>query len=136
MRSVRTERYKYIRYFDTTYLKVNRSNIDGSTVKQFYEDNGLMDVEKDVEALYDLYYDVYEMNNLVGDARYADVLEDMRGRLATFMEKTDDPLLDGPIAVRPEWKVNRRESRSSGSSDPNDYESRGLNFKVRERNEY
>lgn len=136
MRSVRTERYKYIRYFDTTYLQVNRSNIDGSTVKQFYEDNGLMDVKKDVEALYDLYYDVYEMNNLAGDARYADVLEDMRARLAAFMEKTDDPLLNGPIAVRPEWKVNRRESRSSGSSDPNDYESRGLNFKVRERNEY
>lgn len=136
MRSVRTKRYKYIRYFDTTYLHVNRSNIDGSEVKQFYEENGLMEIEKDVEALYDLYYDAYEMNNLVDNERYQNVLEDMRNRLRAFMERTDDPLLEGPIEVRPEWKVNRRESRSSGSCDPGDYESLGLNFMVRRRNEY
>lgn len=135
-RAIRTERYKYIRFFDTTYLHVNRSNIDGSTVKQFYEENGLMDVTKDVEALYDLYYDVYETNNLVGDVRYEGVLEDMRNRLKDFMERTSDPLLNGPIQVRAEWKVNRRDSRSSGSSNPDDYESLGLNFEVRDRNEY
>ena len=95
-----------------------------------------MDITKDVEALYDLYYDVYETNNLVGDVRYEGVLEDMRNRLKDFMERTNDPLLNGPIPVRAEWKVNRRDSRSSGSSNPDDYESLGLNFEVRDRNEY
>lgn len=134
-RSVRTERYKYIRYFDLDYLKVNRSNLDGSEVKRFYEENGLMDVRKAPEALYDLYYDQFEKNNLIDDPRYADVVAEMRARLASFMERTADPLLEGQIDIKPEWKVNRREARSSGSSDPDDYESLGLHFSVRKRKE-
>lgn len=133
MRSVRTERYKYIRYFDDEWLRVNQSNIDGSPTKQFFEEHGLADVTKEAECLYDLYYDTYECRNVASDARYADVLAEMRARLHEFMERTNDPLLRGPIEIKPCWKVNRRECVSAGSKDPADYESLGDHFSVRER---
>lgn len=134
VRSVRTRRYKYLRFFDESWLRVNQSNVDGSTVKNYYEEHfGLADVTKDAECLYDLAYDTFETNNVVGDPRYAEVLENMRSRLDGFMRRTNDPLLEGPIEVRPEWKVNRRECVAAGSKDPADYESLGAHFSVRER---
>lgn len=134
VRSVRTRRYKYVRFFDEGWLRVNQSNIDGSLVKNYYEEHfGLADVTKEAECLYDLAYDVFETNNLAADPRYADVLDEMRSRLDDFMRRTNDPLLEGPIAVRPEWKVNRRECVAAGSKDPADYESLGAHFSVRER---
>lgn len=133
VRSVRTQRYKYVRYFDTTWLKTNQSNIDGSTVKDFYETRGLAERTKDAECLYDLDYDAFETNNVAADPAYADVLQELRNRLAAFMEKTNDPLLKGPIEVRPGWKVNRRECVAAGSKNPDDYESLGESFSVRER---
>ena len=134
VRSVRTARYKYLRFFDTDWLCLNQSNIDGSIVKNYYEENlGLADVTKDAECLYDLAYDTFETNNVATDPRYADVLDEMRARLDDFMRHTNDPLLEGPIRVRPEWKVNRRECVAAGSKDPADYESLGEHFSVRER---
>lgn len=132
-RAVRTERYKYVRYFDDTWDRVNLSNIDGSTVKNLYLDNGLTERRKPSECLFDLYYDVFETNNVAHDERYAEVLDDMRSRLRDFMERTDDPLLKGAIEIRPEWKVSRRECVAAGSKNPEDYESLGVNFSVRER---
>lgn len=132
-RAVRTERYKYVRYFDDTWDRVNLSNIDGSTVKNLYLENGLAERRKPSEYLFDLYYDVFETNNVAHDERYAEVLDDMRSRLRDFMERTDDPLLKGAIEIRPEWKVSRRECVAAGSKNPEDYESLGVNFSVRER---
>lgn len=132
-RAVRTERYKYVRYFDDTWDRVNLSNIDGSTVKNLYLENGLAERRKPSECLFDLYYDVFETNNVAHDERYAEVLDDMRSRLRDFMERTDDPLLKGAIEIRPEWKVSRRECVAAGSKNPEDYESLGVNFSVRER---
>ena len=132
-RSVRTCRYKYIRYFDSGWLKINQSNIDGSPVKEFYEGCGLAGLTKDAECLYDLYYDTFETNNLAADPLYAEVLAQMRERLCTFMEQTNDPLLRGPIEVQPAWKVNRRECVAAGSKNLDDYESLGEAFAVRER---
>lgn len=132
-RAVRTERYKYVRYFDDTWDRVNLSNIDGSTVKNLYLENDLAERRKPSECLFDLYYDVFETNNVAHDERYAEVLDDMRSRLRDFMERTDDPLLKGAIEIRPEWKVSRRECVAAGSKNPEDYESLGVNFSVRER---
>lgn len=132
-RAVRTERYKYVRYFDDTWDRVNLSNIDGSTVKNLYLENDLAERRKPSECLFDLYYDVFETNNVAHDERYAEVLDDMRSRLRDFMERTNDPLLKGPIEIRPEWKVSRRECVAAGSKNPEDYESLGVNFSVRER---
>lgn len=132
-RAVRTERYSYVRYFDETWPRQNLSNVDGSTVKNLYLERGLAERPKPLEQLYDLTYDAFETDNVAGDPRYAEVLEDMRARLSDFMARTGDPLLEGPIEVRPEWKVNRRECVAAGSKDPADYESLGAHFSVRER---
>ena len=128
VRSIRTKRYKYIRFFDKSYLQINKSNIDNSPVKSFYLDNGLEKQEKDEECLYDLYYDKYEKNNLVNNKSYRNILNTMRKYLYEFMLRTNDPLLDGPIEIKPEWKVNKKSALSAGSKNRDDYESVGMNW--------
>lgn len=128
VRSVRTTRYKYIRYFDEEYQQINYSNIDQSTVKEFYKEHDLEQQVKPSEALYDLYYDATEKNNLVMNQTYLKVLTKMRRKLQTFMEETDDPLLTGPIPIKPEWKVNRPNAYSASSKNAEDYISQGLKW--------
>ena len=124
-RAVRTKRYKYIRYFDEEYLKINLSNVDDSIVKDFYDKNDLEKVKKDAECLYDLYYDTFEKNNLIHKEEYSEVIYTMRTKLKEFMKNTKDPLLQGKIEVKNSWKVNKRESYSAGSKNIIDYESLG-----------
>lgn len=125
VRCVRTKRFKYIKFFDTDYLKINKSNIDNSSVKEFYMDNGLDNYVKPNEQLFDLYYDVFETNNLSENPDYAGQLEIMRKKLNDFMIKTNDPLLLGQIPLKKEWKVNKKDCYSAGSKNPEDYESLG-----------
>ncbi|MFC5466387.1 sulfatase [Lederbergia graminis] len=120
-RSIRTKRYKYIRYFDEDFLKINISNIDASKTKDFYLEHELREKEKPKEALYDLYYDVGERNNLVEDPAYLPILQEMRETLKTYQEKTNDPLLTGHIAIKENWKVNTKECIHPSSKDPKDY---------------
>lgn len=120
-RCVRTERYKYIRYYDTSYLKINRSNMDESLTKDYFMERGLQDRAKDEEALYDLAYDPGERRNLAGEPEYSRVLADMRQRLKEYEERTEDPILEGLMAVKPGWKVNRKECQKASSKNPEDY---------------
>lgn len=125
IRCVRTKRYKYIRYYDKEWLKINRSNIDESPSKDFFSQRGLDLQTKYEEALYDLIYDPGERCNLAGREEYEEIRKDMAGRLEKIQEKTNDPLLKGQIPIRPEWKVNRRECDKASSKNPEDYESLG-----------
>ena len=59
--------------------------------------NGLAQRTVHQEALYDLLYDPNEACNLVNDPDYAAPLAEMRNRLSSWMERTDDPLLRGPV---------------------------------------
>ncbi|MEH7009823.1 sulfatase [Neobacillus niacini] len=120
-RCVRTNMYKYIRHYDEEFLKVNISNIDNSPSKEFYLENGLQQVVKYRESLFDLIYDPSERNNVVDDPRYASVLEEMRAKLQEHQVKTSDPLLEGHIEIKESWKVNKRECVNPSSKDPNDY---------------
>lgn len=120
-RCVRTGRYKYIRYYDASYLKINRSNIDESLTKDFFMERDLDRQKKAEEALYDLVYDPGERRNLVGDEEYEGVLLDMRRRLEDYQEKTDDPVRNGLMEVKPGWKVNKRECLKASSKNPEDY---------------
>jgi hypothetical protein len=58
------------------------------------------------EQLYDLMADPAEMDNLAGDEVYWPVLEEMRLRLLDWMERTRDPLLDGPISAPKGAEIN------------------------------
>ena len=78
VRCVRTKHYKYIKYYDETWNKVNLSNMDESVPKDFLMNNGLKEKVKYREGLFDLYYDPTERNNLVEDSKYKEVLEKLR----------------------------------------------------------
>lgn len=125
VRCIRTERYKYIRFFDNGYNKLNYSNIDNSPLKTFLNEHQLIEYTKPLEALYDLFFDPTENNNVIHEARYEDVIGKLRSELEAIMAKTQDPLLDGPIEIKPEWKVNQRYCYSPGSKNPEDYVSMG-----------
>jgi N-sulfoglucosamine sulfohydrolase len=102
-RSVRTGRYKYIQRFGERARPV-LSNTDDSPAKDEWLASGWQTRERPFEMLYDLVFDPNEGDNLAGDARHREVLEDLRGRLERWMRETDDPLLEGPVPVPPGTK--------------------------------
>lgn len=126
IRCIRTNRYKYIRYFDETHLTTNPSNTDESLTKDFFAQYGFQQAKKPREALYDLVYDTGERNNLIQSPDYAAVAEDLRRRLDAEMERTHDPLLKGPIPVDRKWKVNKPDCEMASSKNPDDYISLGV----------
>ena len=95
-RSVRTERYRYTRHFlDRT--RPLADNTDGSPAKTFFVENGWPDGEVAREQLFDLWLDPSESHDLSDDTAHHETLRELRGRLQTWMERTADPLLDGPM---------------------------------------
>lgn len=125
IRCLRTKRFKYIRYYDKEYLKINLSNIDESQTKTFFMEHELQKQSKYQEAVYDLLYDIGERNNIVEDKRYEKQVAHLREIMDAHMQETRDPLLQGTIAIRPEWKVNKKECQVASSKDPKDYISLG-----------
>lgn len=101
-RSIRTDRYRYVRRFGDRAGPV-LPNTDDSTGKRLWVDAGWADKRVDPDALYDLLFDPHEMANLVGDPALAPVALELRGRLAEHMRVTNDPLLAGDVpAPKPE----------------------------------
>ncbi len=97
MRCIRTDRWKYIRYFDDFDLVV-KPNMDDGYSKQFLLRHGLAQARHDpAEMLFDLCCDPSERNNLVGRSDYAELQQDLAARLAQWMRETDDPLLAGYV---------------------------------------
>lgn len=121
VRCVRTKRYKYIKYYDETWNKVNLSNMDESVPKDFLMKNGLKEKIKYKEGLFDLYYDPAERNNLVNDSEYKEVLKNLRKVLLEKQIKTDDPILRGPLEIKKGYKVNKVECETASSKNKDDY---------------
>lgn len=98
MRSVRTDRWKYIRRY-TNRRKPTLPNCDEGETKSFWVEHGWANSAIEEEMLYDLILDPMEQSNLVDDIDCLPVLFDMRTRLNRWMTETDDPLLAGPIPL-------------------------------------
>lgn len=96
-RAVRTSRYKYIRRYDQTHRRRVPANLDDSPTKDVVLAAGWADIEPPVEALYDLWLDPSEGANRIDDPTLADTLADLKDRLTSWMTRTDDPLLKGPV---------------------------------------
>jgi arylsulfatase A-like enzyme len=92
MRAIRTDRYKLIRRFDY-HNGIVPANIDDSYSKTFLMDAGYEHATKPREALYDLWLDPAERENLASDARYSAVYRDLSARLERWMLRTNDPLV-------------------------------------------
>lgn len=120
-RAVRSERYKYIRYYDQSHLKVNPSNTDSNKVKDFYMLHGYAEYQKAEEAFYDLYYDPDEQHNLIQQDELKDIINEFRKQLEDFQIRTNDPLLKGQLEIKPTYKVNKPECLEASSKNPDDY---------------
>ncbi len=120
-RCVRTERYKYIRYYDDSWDKINLSNIDESAPKTFLMEHGLAEMHKYREGLFDLYYDPTEQHNLCDDENCLDVKNELSARLQQHLVDTDDPILKGPLPIIKGYKVNKKTCLQASSDDPDDY---------------
>jgi N-sulfoglucosamine sulfohydrolase len=104
-RAVRTERWKYIRRFDD-YPHPVLANCDDSPSKDLWVEAGWGERTVAREQLYDLVLDPAEGTNLVADPASGDALEQMRGRLDSWMRQTEDPLLEGPVEPPPGARVD------------------------------
>ncbi len=96
MRGIRTNRWKYIRNFETGLGVEIPSDIAGSGA---YRDvAGRMDPSHHVEVeLYDLHADPIEQTNLAGRPETADIETELGARVIDWMRATGDPLLEGPV---------------------------------------
>jgi arylsulfatase A-like enzyme len=115
-RAIRTRRFKYIRRFDNGHAGPVLANIDDSPSKEELLAHGLATRAVAEEELYDLVFDPNEADNLVGEVAYADVVADLRERLATWMAETADPLLKGPVEPQAGTELNLPGQRSA--TDP------------------
>lgn len=109
-RAVRTRDAKYIRNFDhgpKVYIPADILETDAGEVVAA-DVQGLD--KRPEEEYYDLDADPHEQHSLAGDDTvvqspadpdpdYADAIEAMRHDLHDWMVETEDPLLDGPVAV-------------------------------------
>ncbi len=125
VRCVRTDRYKYVRFYDPKWQKWNLSNMDESVPKDIYMENGLREREKPMEALYDCLYDPEETNNLIDHPQLAEIRRELAELLDEHLKRTKDPILEGELPVYPNYKVNKRECIQASSKNPEDYDERG-----------
>ncbi len=100
MRSVRSDRLKLIRRFAKDRHKPF-VNIGEHAAKDWFLTSKLPGIEAAYDSLYDLIADPAEEINLVDRPEYADDYKRMAAALEKWMEKTNDPLLNGPISLQP-----------------------------------
>lgn len=108
VRSVRSMRYRYVRYLDTEWIKYNISNCDESPAKQRLLLHGWSDQKRQEEYLYDLLFDPEEKVNLAGEKHYQGILKELREELIRHMEDTGDECLTKEMYQR-RYKVNKKE---------------------------
>ena len=103
LRSVRTQRFKYIRngYPDRPMLQPNRYKDNKPIIKRLralhaegklndLQDRLLFAPTRPKEELYDLQADPYELHNLADDPAFSETLEKLRNRLDKWIADTGD----------------------------------------------
>ncbi len=115
-RAVRTTRYKYMRRYDDQHRGRVLANLDDSLTKDVLVEAGWGDLEPPSEALFDLWLDPSEGDNRIDDPTLTGVASDLRNRLHEWMERTEDPLLEGPVPPAEGTVMNTVDQLSA--SDP------------------
>ena len=100
MRAMRTQEWKLIANFE--YAPWQETSPDYLSNSKSYVEIALAQPGPEFYhppfELYDLRVDPWEMDNLADRPKYAETRDDLARRLRRWMQETDDPLLDGPIA--------------------------------------
>lgn len=122
IRAVRTDRYKYIRNFEShkPWVQFMRTPSRGPLYQELgrLKSSGGLDAltapfmadSKPYEELYDTLVDPYEMHNLAERPSYQALLEKMRGELIEWMvEMNDQGLVPEPEINRGMFPNNRKE---------------------------
>ena len=104
-RSVRTQRWNFIRHFGDRDKPV-LPNCDDGLSKDVWLEYGWRDRPVAHEQLYDLIFDPNETNNLASDPVFSEARKEMGQKLESWMKKTDDPILKGPIPAPHRAEVN------------------------------
>jgi N-sulfoglucosamine sulfohydrolase len=103
-RGVRTKRWNYIRNFAAPHTVI-MPNCDNGHSKRLWVAHGLRDRAVPPEELYDLMFDPMERNNLLALPRLekdaGEILRDLRSKLDSWMQSTNDPLLGDDPGVMP-----------------------------------
>lgn len=102
-RTVRTTRYKLIRYFEPGRLIEFPTDAVPQRVAEHTERPKRNMGRRPVVQLFDLKEDPHERNNLAASPEYASIARDLSDRLWRWMEDVGDPVLDGPL-VTPYYK--------------------------------
>jgi N-sulfoglucosamine sulfohydrolase len=95
-RAVRTQHFNYIRHFGDRDRPV-LPNCDDGLSKTVWLKNGWREQTVPRELLFDRVFDPNETRNVIADPAYATQLAEMRQRLDSWMQRTNDPLLKGPV---------------------------------------
>jgi len=105
VRSIRTERYRYVRRFNEEWRWPVLPNIDDGPSKEKVCDELFCRNPVEAEALYDLQLDPTSACNRIADPLYAAVASDLATRLTGWMQAKGDPLLHGPVPPPPDALV-------------------------------
>ncbi|MFA9478587.1 sulfatase [Phycisphaerales bacterium AB-hyl4] len=97
-RAVRTDRWKLVRRFGSRRRPLP-SNVDDGPSKDLWLKAGYFEREAPGLALYDLWLDPSERENLAEQPAHATVREQLDQRLSQWMRDTDDPLLAGDVPL-------------------------------------
>lgn len=114
IRAARTEQFKLVRRFGKIlhfqFEEMKFSPTFNSAPMHFF--NSVPPVPPAV-ALYDLESDPLEQHNLVNESGYQDIKQQLERRLYSWMRRTEDPILSGPIAT-PYYQESLREFKQAG----------------------
>ena len=130
VRSVRTERFLYVKNFYPKRPHLMPSNYKDSKIivrrlRQLHAEKKLGSlVEKllfsptrPAEELYLYRKDKWQTDNLANEPKYAGVLEDLRKRLGQWIEKTGDPGPESPAVYLLETEDQMKSTRNAASRE-------------------
>jgi N-sulfoglucosamine sulfohydrolase len=96
MRAIRTPRHKLIVNLEVSTSVDVPADVRESPIYPLMR--AQLDAVRSPVELYDLSEDPWEQHNLAGHPSVASVQADLGRRLLVWMQETDDPLLNGPVA--------------------------------------
>ena len=115
MRGVRTKRFNLIVRFDGDLSRA-WANVDNGPSKDLWM-RLHADAPRERVQLFDLERDPLERRNVADEPAYASARAEMESRLRGWMTQTRDPLLDGPLLLPDDAKLNPRACTDPGSKN-------------------